>query len=191
MSQGNADQPLVFLAMPSGHTHDQITYATLPIVVGFTLGFSRNFWITLGVSTAFLFSGLMFGPDLDLPSCQYRRWGWLRWVWLPYQRSLRHRSVWSHGFLVGTLLRVIYLGSWITLPLLSLAWLGQHFGYLSFSWQQLWQNIYTLTLTHLWEGLAILLGLELGAMSHYSSDWIGSTLRRWQRPKRRIKRYQR
>ena len=95
--------------MPSGSTHDRITLWSLPWVVGLTLLLTRNGDLTLIVTVAFLFSGLMFGPDLDIYSVQFKRWGKLRWIWLPYQNLLRHRSIISHGLIIGTVVRVIYL----------------------------------------------------------------------------------
>jgi uncharacterized metal-binding protein len=55
-----------------------------------------------------LFGGLMFGPDLDIHSKQYSRWGPFRFFWLPYRAVFRHRSRWSHGIVFGTLIRVVY-----------------------------------------------------------------------------------
>jgi len=52
----------------------------------------------------------MFGPDLDLHSVQYKRWGPLL-LWIPYQNSTP--SLLSHGLIVGTTLRVLYLASWL------------------------------------------------------------------------------
>jgi uncharacterized metal-binding protein len=55
-----------------------------------------------------LFGGFMFGPDLDIQSRQYTRWGVFRFLWLPYRAMFRHRSRWSHGIIFGTLIRVVY-----------------------------------------------------------------------------------
>ena len=61
---------------------------------------------------AHLFSGLMLSPDLDVGtgSHPYRRWGPFRVVWQPYMRAIGHRSRLSHGPVVGTFLRLAYLG---------------------------------------------------------------------------------
>ncbi len=99
--------------MPSGRTHDRITLWSLPAVAGLSFSLTRNGNLTLLIATGFLFGGLMFGPDLDIHSRQYQRWGWLRWIWQPYQHNLRHRSFLSHGPIIGTALRVFYLASWI------------------------------------------------------------------------------
>jgi uncharacterized metal-binding protein len=101
--------------MPSGSTHDRITLWSLPIITGLTAAVTRSGNLTLLVSGGFLFSGLMLSPDLDLHSLPFKRWGWLRWIWIPYQKAMHHRSVFSHGPLIGTTLRVLYLASWMAL----------------------------------------------------------------------------
>jgi len=72
--------------MPSGRTHDRITCGVRPSSLVLP-GYTQSSDPTLIVSGAFLFSGLMFGPDLDLHSVQYKRWGPLRLLWIPYQNS--------------------------------------------------------------------------------------------------------
>ncbi len=101
--------------MPSGKTHDLITVLlaapTFVVAWGVT-----NSWLLSGVATgATLFGGLMFGPDLDIHSTQYTRWGVFRFLWLPYQIIFRHRSRWSHGIIFGTLIRVVYFALVLTL----------------------------------------------------------------------------
>jgi len=161
--------------MPSGTTHDRITLWTLPWISGITYGFTRNGDLTLLVSGSFLFSGLMFGPDLDIPSVQVKRWGFLRGIWTPYRRLLRHRSLFSHGLIIGTCIRVLYLlilVIWFSIFIVGIAQL-----FLGFPWN--WQQFvirqsHLLTHHYYQEGLAVFVGLELGAMSHSLSDWIGS-----------------
>lgn len=168
--------------MPSGRTHDQITLGMLPGVAILALVLSRSASLTLSLSGAFLFSGLMFGPDLDIYSVQYKRWGWLRFIWLPYRKVLHHRSWLSHGPIIGTILRLVYLGAWIGLgAMLAGILLTQVWG-IPVNRQQLLQQVEQYRQQYLPEGLAILLGLEIGAMSHSFSDGIGtlykSTLKR-------------
>ncbi|MEC4851759.1 MAG: metal-binding protein, partial [Jaaginema sp. PMC 1079.18] len=99
--------------MPSGKTHDRVTLWSLPWLVGGSFIVTRSGELTLLVAGGYLFSGLMFGPDLDIHSVQYKRWGVFRPLWLPYQKALRHRSKLSHGVLIGTVLRVVYLLTWL------------------------------------------------------------------------------
>uniref|UniRef100_B8HTG8 Metal-binding protein n=1 Tax=Cyanothece sp. (strain PCC 7425 / ATCC 29141) TaxID=395961 RepID=B8HTG8_CYAP4 len=167
--------------MPAGRTHDRITLSCLPFLATATWLGSRNLALTGILSTSFLFSGLMFGPDLDIHSCQYRRWGWLRWIWLPYQKTLRHRSFLSHGPIMGTALRLLYLGSWLALPIGFLLLLQHYFGFWNWNWQTGVALLQASLQTYPYEWLAGLAGLELGAMSHSLSDWSVSSWKGWQR----------
>ena len=94
--------------MASGQQHDRATcWLALP--------YGLLWWPWLGPlgtvvsALAFLIGGLWLSPDLDTNSLPYQRWGPLRWLWWPYRKALRHRSVLSHSPLLGTLVRVGYL----------------------------------------------------------------------------------
>lgn len=94
--------------MPSGRTHDRLTYlAALPAAWA-AYAYAGSPGHALITAAGVLFGGLMFGPDLDVKSVQYYRWGPLRWIWWPYQRMFRHRSVWTHGVLVSLVVRLAY-----------------------------------------------------------------------------------
>ncbi|NEO26831.1 MAG: metal-binding protein [Kamptonema sp. SIO4C4] len=167
--------------MPSGRTHDRVTLWTLPWIVLFTLLVTRNGMLTLLVSGAYLFSGLMFGPDLDIYSVQFKRWGGLRWLWLPYQKILKHRSRLSHGFLIGTILRVLYLSSIMLFVGIVGVAIAQFIGGFTWNWQTNAQQA-KLQLSHYTpEAIALFVGLELGAMSHASTDWLGTTAKQVRR----------
>jgi uncharacterized metal-binding protein len=71
-------------------------------------GVTGRLGLAVVATCATLFGGFMFGPDLDIQSRQYTRWGPLRFLWLPYRALFRHRSRLSHGIVFGTLIRVIY-----------------------------------------------------------------------------------
>ncbi|WP_293126523.1 metal-binding protein [Microcoleus sp. bin38.metabat.b11b12b14.051] len=181
--------------MPSGRTHDRITLWTLPLVAGVTFGHTQSSSLTLLVSGSFLVGGLMFGPDLDIYSCQYQRWGWFKFIWLPYQKSLRHRSVWSHGPLIGTALRILYLATWIAVVGVLGLTIAEKIGNLAGNWQDAVLDYGRSILAHYIEIIAIYIGLELGAMSHYLSDWGGSAYKQFKkkgfsglRPPKTIKR---
>ncbi len=174
--------------MPSGATHDRITLTCLPVVGGIALLVSRSASITLSITGSFLFSGLMFGPDLDIYSVQFKRWGLLRWIWRPYQKGLQHRSWLSHGPIVGTLIRLLYLSFWIGLLGAIALSIGIANHWTLWNWQSI--LIGQDKLLHFghqfsWEIGAALIGLELGAMSHAFSDGVGSAWGRWRKPKRK------
>ena len=106
--------------MPAGKTHEKINFLSLYILI-FTglLIFSYVVYGLFGVCLAllfcfgFTFGTYYFGPDLDLPSRPYYRWKGLRFIWKPYQKFVAHRSVWSHGLVIGDIVRVVYLLLWL------------------------------------------------------------------------------
>jgi uncharacterized metal-binding protein len=171
--------------MPSGATHDRITLISLPIVSGLTLLISSSASITLSLAGSFLFSGLMFGPDLDIYSVQFKRWGMLRWIWRPYQKSMRHRSWFSHGPIIGTLVRLVYLGCWVALGFVIYNGVAILNHWTFWSWDSIQHQIRLFALQYYGQGLAILAGLELGALSHSGSDAIGSAWKKWRKPRRK------
>ncbi|MBW4566959.1 MAG: metal-binding protein [Tolypothrix carrinoi HA7290-LM1] len=167
--------------MPSGRTHDRITLWALPFVVAIAFWQTRNGNLTLLVAGGFMFGGLMFGPDLDIYSRQFQRWGWLRWIWLPYQKRLRHRSFFSHGPIIGTTLRVLYLTSLLAILSIFGLVVGAKLGNVTLNWQDISENVGRSLSSYSSELLALFLGLELGAMSHSLSDWGGSAYKRFQK----------
>src|ERR1044071_4254313 len=94
--------------MPSGRTHDRITFILALPTAAVTYYFTRDWILTSIVTVGLLFGGLMFGPDLDTQSVHYTRWGPVRFIWWPYKVALAHRSRLSHGILFGTIIRIIY-----------------------------------------------------------------------------------
>jgi uncharacterized metal-binding protein len=164
--------------MPSGRTHDRITIWGLPVIVGATYWQTRDSSMTLLIAGGFMLGGLMFGPDLDIYSVQYQRWGWFKWIWLPYQKSLRHRSFLSHGPVIGTALRVLYFTTILSIIALIFLVIAEKIGSIALNWQSLGDDIGNTFVKHKAEFLALFLGLEFGAMSHYLSDWTGSAYKR-------------
>ncbi|MEM7727030.1 MAG: metal-binding protein [Cyanobacteria bacterium P01_A01_bin.45] len=167
--------------MPSGRTHDRITIWTLPLVAGFTFWQTRNSHLTLIVAGGFMFGGLMFGPDLDIYSVQYQRWGWLRFIWLPYQKSLRHRSFLSHGPLIGTTLRVLYLSSAIAVSSFLCLLITEKLGHTEWTWREVSKNTWSTLWFYNTEFIFLFMGMEAGAMSHSLSDWSGSAYKRFRK----------
>ncbi|TAF04516.1 MAG: metal-binding protein [Nostocales cyanobacterium] len=167
--------------MPSGQTHDRITIWSLPVVAGVTLVLTRSSKVTLLVAGGFMFGGLMFGPDLDIYSRQFQRWGFLRWIWLPYQKSLRHRSFLSHGPIIGTTLRVVYLTTFLAVVAILVLVIFAKLGNVTLNWGEVWGSVGRTLSIHYGEFFALFVGFELGAMSHSLSDWTGSAYKRFQK----------
>jgi uncharacterized metal-binding protein len=164
--------------MASGRTHDLITLWTLPLVVLATFHLTLHLALTAVVGAGFLLGGLMFGPDLDIHSVQYKRWGWLRWIWLPYRGCMRHRSRWSHGPLLGTAVRVLYFSGWLALGGIIVVDLLNSLEHTALTWGDLEAGLRWGTQTYWLYWLALVVGLELGACSHYTVDWLTSRHRR-------------
>jgi uncharacterized metal-binding protein len=109
--------------MPSGKTHDAITIILAAPTFTVAWGLTGSLALAGLVTGAMLFGGLMFGPDLDILSRQYTRWGVFRFLWWPYRVGFRHRSRWSHGIIFGTLIRVIYFACVLAIVALAAVYL--------------------------------------------------------------------
>jgi uncharacterized metal-binding protein len=160
--------------MSSGRTHDRITLISLPILTGISLALTRNAELTLWVAGSFLFGGLMFGPDLDIHSNQSIRWGWFRWMWQPYRQAIPHRSALSHGPVIGTVCRLLYVGLWTILIGLVYQSVCHFLRWPTWNEIQIWRSIQQFGSKNSGTMLGIFVGLEVGAMSHYSADFLSS-----------------
>ena len=138
--------------MPSGRIHDRITIISLPLVAlgGYLLNVEGiNFIILL---TAHLFASFMFNGDLDLESSPYYRWWIFRFIWKPYQKLIPHRSILSHGIIIGTLVRLLYLAP-VIIPIML------YFGFNPIEIAQTKEFMFTV------------IGLELGSALHTIADY--------------------
>lgn len=162
--------------MPSGVTHDRITIWILPWIAGITYCVTRDGELTLILSGGYLFSGMMFGPDLDIRSIQYKRWGFLRSIWLPYRKFFRHRSLFSHGLIIGTCIRLVYLLLIISFISIFLVAIAQLIWGFPWNWQDFVKMQSRILINkYSQEAIMLFIGLEIGAMSHSISDWISSS----------------
>lgn len=166
--------------MPSGRTHDAVTFLLAAPVFAASWQISGSVATSAVVMTAFAFGGLMFGPDLDTASRQYSRWSFARVLWLPYRWCFPHRSRWSHGLVFGTLFRVIYFMGILTLVAFGAVYVyafqsgGKMPGILEFT------SVWRITGDLIRGGLgnsflpAIFAGLWSGAASHTLTDMAGT-----------------
>lgn len=172
--------------MPAGRTHDRIILWTLPAVTGLVfLLTGGNSELALLVAAGYFFSGLMLSPDLDLRSRPFHRWGWCKWIWVPYQKVMRHRSIFSHGPIIGTTLRVVYLACWLSLVgILGLA-LVRLFSDRPSSLPRFLPQLGRSLWSYRWQASAFLLGLELGALSHIISDYTVSNYKKYKKSRKK------
>lgn len=169
--------------MPSGKTHDAVTFLFAAPTFAAAWQFSRSIPLALIVTFTFLFGGLMFGPDLDTHSKQYTRWGILCYLWYPYQAFFKHRSRWSHGLIFGTFLRIVYFMGVLTLVSFFAAYLlaiyagGDLPDLMQFT--KTWQNIGDYVRADLGKYVFayVFAGLWLGAASHTLTDIAGTFIK--------------
>lgn len=139
--------------MASGKNHDKSIYFTSPIVA---IAASYHAGIELGLITgvAHHIGGLFLSPDLDLQSRPFKRWGFLKILWIPYQHFIpRHRHWLSHGVLVGSAIRLVYLASWLSPVMLAFP-----------------QSLWRLDSVGMARAIAIFVGVELSAINHLVLD---------------------
>ncbi len=99
--------------MPGYKTHDKVGFvATVPIA-GAALYFGLNVQDTVTLAIGIVVSTYYLSPDLDIHSRIFNRWGLLRWIWIPYQKVMHHRSWLSHSGPISATLRLMYLFAWI------------------------------------------------------------------------------
>lgn len=162
--------------MPSGRTHDLLTYALIPPSVLASHWYWGDLRLSILATAAMVFAGLMFGPDLDIKSLQYKRWGPLRIIWSPYKVAVAHRSRLSHGLLLSTIFRVLYFLVIVLLISTTILFLRHRYLYgLPTTWLAEFQRMSDV-ITGLWhrtEGgylQAGLIGLWMGAAFHTILD---------------------
>ena len=167
--------------MPSGKTHDLLTYASTAGAVYCLWHFNliNNFNCLMLFTLASLFGGLMFGPDLDTKSIQYKRWGPLKFIWLPYQ-AFGHRSKksQSHDALFGPFIRIIYFFCAIICLTIFAAGIFSIFNKkLSLSFLiSLINFIFQIPTKY---QIYFLCGLWFGNIVHYLADWVWEFMPRW------------
>jgi uncharacterized metal-binding protein len=96
--------------MPGHRVHDLLTVgaAAMAIPAYWALADRPEAAEALLLAGACLISGILFSPDLDLPSRPRRRWGPAAVLWWPYEALVPHRSWVSHSAVLGPVLRLGY-----------------------------------------------------------------------------------
>lgn len=140
--------------MASGRNHDKAIYFATPVVG--ILASQYGLEVGMIAASAHLLGGLLLSPDLDLISRPYKRWGLLRFIWVPYQRLIpRHRHWLSHGVIVGSVVRLLYLAAWVSPLWLMFPALAQ------VQWEIDWEK-----------AIAFFCGIELSSLNHLLLDGL-------------------
>lgn len=160
--------------LASGRRHDQsIWVLSLPlgIAVGLVLGWTAG----LIAAASCWVGGLWLSPDLDTRSNALRRWGPLGFLWWPYRLLIPHRSLWSHGPVLGTTARLGVLLTWCLIATMAVPALSP---------AMLLKGLQQLMHQHPQECIALLVGLEASAWIHLILDgdpWPQEWLKKRQR----------
>ncbi|MGF7535742.1 metal-binding protein [Bacillus mexicanus] len=105
--------------MANGKTHEKlnISFLVFAILVAATV-FNKSRYIEgIFIIIGYLIGTFYLNPDLDLPSRPFKRWGILKFIWYPYQ-TFKHRSIWTHGYIIGDLIRYSYMMSVLIIPVM-------------------------------------------------------------------------
>ncbi len=132
--------------MADSKIHDRINaIASIGTMgIAYYCHYSLDVVLSLGFTT--FLGGLYFSPDLDSRSIPYKRWGWLRWWWIGYQKWFGHRG-WGHCPVLGTVSRLVWtLPFWVPL----IYWIRPEKKYL----------------------IVILIGFEISALIHEVVDFL-------------------
>ncbi|MCX6377851.1 MAG: metal-binding protein [Armatimonadetes bacterium] len=170
--------------MPNSQTHDIITVLTAGGANAAYFYFAPHPQPNLAIlfTAAYLFAGYACAGDLDLVSTEFRRWGPLRFIWLPYQKMVPHRSWISHGLVLGGVVRICYL-----LAMCSLLMWGGLMVYSYFYSPSLnpaavtaekWSSLIYLMKARPLETSALIGGFILAGTTHSLSDFTWSWFKR-------------
>lgn len=169
--------------MPGGKIHDGITIILAPIAGAGCYLLTGNILTSVVLTAAFLFGGLMFGPDLDTNSRQFTRWWIFRPIWLPYRLFFSHRSRWTHGLVFGSLFRVVYFVGLLTLgAFAALVLINSHSGDAwpsAAAFENGWRYAgnWIRSTVGLGNIAGVFAGLWAGAASHTFSDLAGTYIK--------------
>ena len=174
--------------MPRGQTHELWGVFFLPPLAYIYYKFTGDIKTSVLFGIAFLFGNFMLSPDLDTRSRSYTRWGILRFIWVPYQKIMKHRSFLSHFPVISSIIRAVYLISAFVVLIsittyvlfLAISWLGvegnskDFFDILRGSFHGTTKILLDIEREYM---LAIFLGVSAGDTIHYLLDVITTGLK--------------
>ena len=160
--------------LASGRRHDQSIWL-LSLPLGISIGLVLGWTAGLIAAASCWVGGLWLSPDLDTRSNALRRWGPLGFLWWPYRLLIPHRSLWSHGPVLGTTARLGVLLTWCLIATMAVPALSP---------AMLLKGLQQLMHQHPQECIALLVGLEASAWIHLILDgdpWPQEWLKKRQR----------
>ena len=132
-------------------------------------------------TASYLFAGYACAGDLDLDSSEFRRWGPLRVLWLPYQKIVPHRSWVSHGLILGGVIRALYLALVVTI----ICWLSIYVYSLFHPTidpttviRSRWFALMDIVKARPYETIAIFSGFVLAGTTHSLADYTSTWFKR-------------
>ncbi len=146
--------------LATGRRHDQSIWL-LSLPLGLTVGLVLGLDAALIAAASCLAGGLWLSPDLDTRSNALRRWGVLGFLWWPYRRLIPHRSLWSHGPVLGTSVRLGVLLTWCLIFSMAIPALSP---------STLLADLQQLMRQHPREFISLVVGLEGSAWIHLILD---------------------
>jgi uncharacterized metal-binding protein len=99
----------------------------------------------------------------------------LRILWYPYQCLVAHRSILSHGVLIGPLLRVLYLYAIVEVLLFAVyhgAVLAGYSTQMAQTGFRMVANVFPYLVAHPQVSVPLLVGLVLSGITHSLIDWF-------------------
>jgi uncharacterized metal-binding protein len=103
--------------LSSGKVHRNITLLAVPVTIGTALYFGGDL-PGASQAAAGCIAAIWINPDLDLNYGPLP----LRVLFWPYRRLIPHRSILSHGPIIGTIGRIAYLYSLVLLLCAVVGW---------------------------------------------------------------------
>jgi len=106
--------------LPGYKTHDRLGITAAVVTTATMCAIDKPIeGVIVGVSL--VVGTIWLSPDLDLDSKAISRWGFLSWLWYPYKKIVKHRSVLSHSGPLSATLRLLYLILCIGIPCFVIA----------------------------------------------------------------------
>ena len=161
--------------MPKGKTHDKITINSAPFVGYAALLITKDIKLSLISFISYIFAGLMFSGDLDIDSKQKKRWLIFSFIWIPYSKIFKHRSFFTHGIFIATLIRLLYLELWILLFISILHRYGVLNNLTPFKQLEILKNYIC---SNKEQSIIIFFSLSFGSFIHSWSDYIFSKIKK-------------